>query len=972
MRSLEFLFFSLFLLPTFALAQSAPLYLDPSLPIDQRVNDLVSRLTLDEKIAQMQDVAPAIPRLNIPAYNWWNEGLHGVARSGTATVFPQAIGLAATWDTDLLHRVADVISTEARAKYNDAIAHHNTGRYYGLTFWSPNINIFRDPRWGRGQETYGEDPFLTGRLGVAFVTGLQGDDPHYLKTISTPKHYAVHSGPESLRHRFDVPVSLHDLYDTYTPAFRATIVDGHADSVMCAYNSVRGEPACANHLLYDLLRKDWGFRGYVVSDCWAINDLYQGHQFTMTLDQASALSLKAGTDLTCGPQYKVLDRALDDRLISPQDIDTAVKRLFEARFRLGMFDPPANVPWSNLTLADVDTPANRKLALEAARESIVLLKNERGTLPLKSNIKSIGVVGPTADSLDVLLGNYNGTPSKFTNILAGLRKRYPNAHINYAVGAPITETRPLPVPPNNLLFPRNPESVVSPSDIPLPYHPGVGITGEYFSNRTPSGSPVFTRVDPSIDFAWNNVSPAPGVPAENFSVRWTGHLFAPVTGDYRLGASSDGGYRLYLDDKLFIDDWAPHGDRAMTTLVHLQAGHAYPIKLEYFHNSWESSVHLLWLPPNLQLEAVDAARKSDVTIAVVGITAQLEGEESENSDPGFFGGDRTDITLPAPQQQLLEALAATGKPLIVVLTSGSALAVNWANEHAAAILEAWYPGEEGGTAVADVLSGDYNPAGRLPVTFYKSLAQLPPYTNYNMSNRTYRYNPEPPLYPFGFGLSYSNFTYSDPVVVSLQAGSPVGARYIVPQGESPSPASSSLGSVAPVFRPASWASSPTSSESASDIAPEARQKLAQPVRAGTFTDAKFRAPEVRHSSDSSSTEFPGDSPITISARVTNKSSIPGDEVVQLYLSHPDIEGAPLRSLVGFQRVHLAPAASQTVTFTLTPRELSIVDPSGHRLVPAGPVYLWLGSSQPLLIPNRPPPPGIALQFTLTTSTALPN
>src|SRR5271169_5471520 len=402
MRALKFLLFSFFLVPQFALAQNTPIppYLDPSLPIEQRVTDLVSRLTIDEKIAQMQDVAPAIPRLNIPAYNWWNEGLHGVARSGTATVFPQAIGLAATWDTDLLHRVADVISTEARAKYNDAIAHHNTGRYYGLTFWSPNINIFRDPRWGRGQETYGEDPFLTGRLGVAFVTGLQGDDPHYLKTVSTPKHYAVHSGPESLRHRFDVPISLHDLYDTYTPAFRAAVVDGHADSIMCAYNSVRGEPACANRLLYDLLRNQWSFRGYVVSDCWAINDLYQGHGFVMSLDQASALSLKAGTDLTCGPQYKVLDRALEDRLITSADIDRAVSRLFEARFRLGIFDPAASVPWSKVTLADVDTPANRKFALDAARESIVLLKNDRNTLPLKSAVRSIAVVGPTADSLD--------------------------------------------------------------------------------------------------------------------------------------------------------------------------------------------------------------------------------------------------------------------------------------------------------------------------------------------------------------------------------------------------------------------------------------------------------------------------------------------------------------------------------------------------------------------------------------------
>ena len=972
MRTPKFLLLCFFLLPTFALAQSptSP-YLDPALPIDQRVNDLVSRLTLDEKIAQMQDVAPAIPRLNIPAYNWWNEGLHGVARSGTATVFPQAIGLAAAWDTDLLHRVADTISTEARAKFNDAIAHHNTGRYYGLTFWSPNINIFRDPRWGRGQETYGEDPFLTSRLGVAFVTGLQGDDPRYLKTVSTPKHFAVHSGPDILRHRMDVPVSLHDLYDTYTPAFRATIVDGHADSVMCAYNSVRGEPACANHLLFDLLRKDWGFRGYVVSDCWAVSDLHQAHGFVLSRDQAAALALKAGTDLTCGPEYRSLTNAFEDRLVSLQDIDTAVKRLFEARFRLGMFDPPANIPWSKLTLADVDTPANRKLALDAARESIVLLKNERNTLPLKSSVKSIAVVGPTADSLDVLLGNYNGTPSSYSTILAGLRKKSPSVKISYTVGAPLTETRPLPVPHSAL---RSCGTAIPGCALGVSSGaPGVGVApgilgsnstpgliAEFFSNPRLAGPPVFTRVDPNVDFEWNNVPPAPGVPAENFSVRWSGALIPPVDGDYRLGVGSDGGSRLYLDNKLLIDDWAPHGDRAMTTLVHLQAGHAYPIKLEYFHNSWESSVHLLWLPPNLLDEALAAARKSDVVIAVVGITAQLEGEEFDNSDPGFFGGDRTDITLPAPQEQLLEALASTGKPLIVVLTSGSALAVNWANEHAAAILEAWYPGEEGGTAVADVLSGDYNPAGRLPVTFYKSLAQLPPFPNYNMSNRTYRYNPEPPLFPFGFGLSYSSFSYSAPVVASLQAGAPVA------QGESSSPAAvSSSGAPGAGVASGVLGSSPSSS------APEARQKLAQPVRAGN-NSAQTQAPEVRHTPDAPIQEFPGTSTLTISARVTNKSAIPGDEVVELYVSHPNGEGAPLRALVGFQRIHLAAGASQNVTFTLTPRELSIVDPSGHRLVPAGPVYLWLGSYQPILVPKLPPSPGIALNFTLTTSTPLPN
>src|SRR5439155_13328158 len=449
-------------------------YLDASLPTQERVNDLVSRMTLEEKVSQMQDVAPAIPRLGIPAYNWWNEGLHGVARSGNATVFPQAIGLAATWDTDLIHRVADVISTEARAKYNDAIQHGNTGRYYGLTFWSPNINIFRDPRWGRGQESYGEDPYLTSRIAVAFVTGLQGDDPNYLKTVSTPKHFAVHSGPEVLRHRFDVPVSPHDLADTYTPAFRATIMEGKANSLMCAYNSVRGEPACANHLLFDTLRNKWGFTGYVVSDCWAISDIHQGHGFVLTLEQAAALSVKAGTDLSCGPEYVSLPFAVANRLLSPADVDRAVKRLFEARFRLGMFDPPESVPWSKLTIADNDTPAHRQLALEAARKSIVLLKNDRSTLPLKPSVTSIAVIGPPADSLSVLLGNYNGNPSSYTTILEGIRKRFRGAKILTAGGAPVTETSAVVVPSEHL---RTGGANSQP-----------GLNAEYFANINFSGA----------------------------------------------------------------------------------------------------------------------------------------------------------------------------------------------------------------------------------------------------------------------------------------------------------------------------------------------------------------------------------------------------------------------------------------------------------------------------------------------------
>ena len=847
-----------------------PAYLDPSLPLEQRVNDLVSRITLEEKVAQMQDVAPGIPRLSIPAYNWWNEGLHGVARAGNATVFPQAIGLAATWDTDLIHRVADVISTEARAKYNDAIQHGNTGRYYGLTFWSPNINIFRDPRWGRGQETYGEDPYLTSRIGVAFVTGLQGDDPNYLKTVSTPKHFAVHSGPEVLRHRFNVPVSPHDFADTYTPAFRATIMEAHADSVMCAYNAVRGEPACANHLLFDTLRNKWGFKGYVVSDCWAISDLHQGHGFVLTLEQAAALAVKAGTDLSCGPEFAALPFAVRNRLLSNTDVDRAVKRLFEARFRLGMFDPPERVPWSKLTMADNDTPAHRQLALEAARKSIVVLKNDRNTLPLKPSVKTIAVIGPNADSLSVLLGNYNGNPSSYTTILEGIRKRFRGAKILTARGAPVTETSAVVVPSEHL---RTGGANSQP-----------GLNAEYFANINFSGAPVLKRVDASVDFEWNNVSPGPGVPAGNYSIRWTGELVPPVDGDYRLGANADGGYRIYLDGKKFVDDSAPHGTRTMTTLVHLQAGHAYPIRIEYFHGWWEATARLLWLLPNLTEDAVNAARKADVVIAVVGITAQFEGEESDSSDPGFFGGDRLDLNLPRPQEELLESVAATGKPLIVILTNGSALSVNWAQQHAAAILEAWYPGEEGGAAVADVLSGEYNPAGRLPVTFYQSVVQLPPFGNYSMSGRTYRYFTEPPLYSFGYGLSFSSFNYSDAKV----------------------------------------------------------------------SQAKVAA----------------DGTVTVSVRVTNAGSVPGDEVVQLYLAHPGVEGAPIRALSGFQRIHLDAAASKTVDFILRDRDLSIVDESGARSIVPGAVDVWIGGGQPIAGPGQPPSKGARASFEITSAATL--
>ncbi len=726
-------------------------YLDPKLPLDQRVDDLVSRMTLEEKVSQMMNAAPAIPRLGIPQYDWWNEALHGVAFSGVATVFPQAIGLGATFDPQLVNRVANVISDEARAKYHEAQRRGNHNRFYGLTFWSPNINIFRDPRWGRGQETYGEDPYLTSRLGVAFVKGLQGDDPKYLKVISTPKHYAVHSGPEPERHRFDAAASERDLRETYFPAFRATVMEAHAGSVMCAYNRTNGEPCCANtHLLNDMLRGEWGFDGYVVSDCGAIDDIYMRHKFLKTAEEASALAVKRGTDLECGDSYKSLVNAVKQGLISESEIDRAVKRLFTARFRLGMFDPPETVPYTKIPFSANDSAEHRQLGLEAARKSIVLLKNENNALPLRKDLKSIAVIGPNADDVQVLLGNYNGTPSRATTPLAGIRQHVSaNTKVLHALGTPLIELSGVPVPASALRGPNGER----------------GLKAEYFANKTLAGVPAVTRIDPELNFDWEMRSPAPGIPVDDFSARWTGKIVPTATGKYHFGVIADDGVRVYVDGKLIAEDWTDHAPSPITGEVMFEAGKSYDLKIEYYESKIGAVAKLVWQPPVVRTgapfaEAVDVAKQADTVVLVLGISSRLEGEEMKVSEPGFLGGDRTDIKLPPRQQSLLEAVAATGKPMVVVLLSGSALAVNWANEHVAAVVQAWYPGEEGGAAIADVLFGDYNPAGRLPVTFYKSVDQLPPFENYQMDGRTYRFFKGEPLYPFGHGLSYTRFKYS--------------------------------------------------------------------------------------------------------------------------------------------------------------------------------------------------------------------
>ena len=725
---------------------------DTKLKQSSRVDDLVSRMTLKEKIRQMQNNAPSIPRLGLPSYNWWSEALHGVANNGIATVFPQAIGMAATWDPQLVRSEADVIATEARAKHNEAVRRGQSGIFQGLTFWSPNINIFRDPRWGRGQETFGEDPFLTSRIGVAFVRGLQGDDPKTFKVIATPKHFAVHSGPEQLRHMFDARTTLRDLYETYLPAFEACITEGGAYSVMGAYNSYAGEPCTASTLLLVRnLRERWKFPGYVVSDCGAINDIYAGHRFAKDAAAASALAVKAGCDLTCGNEYLSLEDAVKEGLISEDEIDTSVRRLMTARFRLGMFDPEESVPYARIPISANDTPEHRALALDVARESIVLLRNAGGALPLKKDIGSIAVIGPAADDLDVLRGNYNGTPSHPVTILRGIREKVgKGTNVRYERGCEMAEG-------------------MSPELSPVParclstgegHSRRGGLSGEYFSNMQLSGSPSFVRVDSTIDFTWED-PPGAGVLHEGFSVRWTGRIVPEVSGTYYFGVTVDDGVRLYVDGKLFLEDWHDGPFRRIAKEIEFEAGKARDIRIEYYQDGGEAGLRLGWTLTSRDpaAEAVALARQSDQIIAVMGISPLLEGEEMSMNLKGFAGGDRTDITLPAPQRNLLESLVSLGKPVVLVLTNGSSLALPWESAHVGGILEAWYPGEEGGNAVADVLFGDYNPAGRLPVTFYRSVDDIPPFESYSMEGRTYRYFRGSPVYPFGHGLSYTRFEY---------------------------------------------------------------------------------------------------------------------------------------------------------------------------------------------------------------------
>jgi beta-glucosidase len=828
-------------------------YLDPALPPERRAADLVSRMSLEEKVLQMQSTAPAIPRLGVPAYNWWNEALHGVAQ-GRATVFPQAIGLAATWDTELMRRVADVISTEARAKYNDALTRPAPsgpetlmtlpGRTAGLTYWSPNINVFRDPRWGRGQETYGEDPYLTGRMAVAFVTGMQGSDPHYLKVVSTPKHYAVHSGPEPDRHTFDARVSERDLVGTYLPAFRAAVVEGKAESIMCVYNAVNGTPGCASaDLLQKRLRDQWGFPGYVVSDCGAVDDIHRNHEYTSTLGEAAVAAVKAGTDLTCGTEYKTLVDEVKAGHITEAEIDRALGRLFVARFRLGMFDPPERVPYSKISIAENDSSAHREVARDAAREAIVLLKNEGGVLPLGSSTRRIAVVGPSADDPVALLGNYNGISSRQVTPLEGIEQQFPAAQVRYALGATYTAST----------------HALVPSTVLTSSGGGRGVKAEYFDNPDFQGEPKLHRPEPHayFDMGMEDAAVLAAVGHEGYSVRWTATLTPPATGEYDLTLRT-GMWNRTATARLFLDH-KEVGFGSQTTmpgprhpphaLVPLEGGRPYALRVEYRQPGAGGTVQLGWIPPAAAAlaEAEALVKDSDVAIVFVGLSSELEGEEMRAVKiPGFSGGDRTSLDLPEPQEELVKTAVATGKPVIVVLTSGSAISANYAAEHANALLAAWYGGEEAGTAIAEALAGVSNPAGRLPVTFYKGVGQLPPFTDYAMKNRTYRYFEGDPLFPFGFGLSYSTFRYSG-----------------------------------------------------------------------------LSAKRNEHGA-------------LVRVTVQNASARDGDEVVQLYVEGGPAEGEPIRSLRGFQRIHLRAGESRELTFTL-----------GADAVPASEAEISVGGGQPL-------------------------
>lgn len=722
---------------------------DQTLPVEERVEKLIDSMTIEEKIGQMMHDAPAIERLGIPAYNWWNECLHGVARAGLATVYPQAIGLAATFDDEALYRAARIISDEARAKHHQFVREGQRGIYQGLTFWSPNINIFRDPRWGRGQETYGEDPYLTSRMGLAFVRGLQGDNPQLLKLVATAKHFAVHSGPEYKRHEFDAVPSRYDLADTYLPAFKALVQQGQVASVMCAYNRFDGEPCCgSNALQVELLRERWGFEGYIVSDCGAIDDFYKYHKTYPDVKTASAKAVRSGTDLECGGSYSALKEALAEGRVLESDLDTSLRRLFTARMRLGLFMPDTQNPYAQIPYSVVDSEGHRQDALQMARKSIVLLKNDDHTLPLSRNLRKVAVIGPAADDSVSLLGNYNGTPGHITTILAGIRQKLgTDVEVVYEKGVNFTD---------DVMF--------SPVNLWDYVYDGSekGIRAEYFGNIKLEGEPVLLRREAQVGFRGGvDDEIAPGIKALWMSARWTGDFVAPADEEFTLRVSGDDGFRLFVDGEKVIDHFTYHEEMSDTYTFRARKGQKYNLRLEYFQGDQGAAISMQggYIRHTDYDGLARRVADADVILFAGGISPRLEGEEMPVEVDGFYKGDRTTTALPAVQTKLMQALQRTGKPVIFIMQTGSSLAVKWESGHLPAILNVWYGGQDVGQAVADVLWGDYNPAGRLPITFYASDDDLPPYEDYSMRGRTYRYFDKKALFPFGYGLSYTTFRY---------------------------------------------------------------------------------------------------------------------------------------------------------------------------------------------------------------------
>lgn len=715
------------------------LFRDMTAPQHERILDLLNRLTVEEKVSLLVNDAREIPRLNIDKYNHGNEALHGIVRPGEFTVFPQAIGLAATWNPNLIFRVSTAISDEARGRWKelDYGKKQIAGASDLLTFWSPTVNMARDPRWGRTPETYGEDPFLSGRIGCEFVKGLQGDNPRYLKTVSTPKHFAANN-EEHNRSNCNARMSERDLREYYLPAFERCIVDGKAQSIMMAYNAVNDVPCTVNtYLIKKVLRGDWNFNGYIVSDCSAPEWMVTKHKYVKNLEAAATLALKAGLDLECGDRVYTapLLKAYNEYMVSEAEIDSAAYRILRGRMLLGLFDDPSQNPYNKIEPSVIGCKEHQELALETARQSMVLLKNQKNFLPLnRKKIRSIAVVGVSAAHCE--FGDYSGNPKNTpVSVLDGIKKYAENANIK-VVHAPWVSSGTDFDPISKGFFPN-------------------GLKAEYFSNSDLQGTPSVRMEE---ELLYDPVHrPDRFQPEAPMSIRWTGTLMPVVSGDYTLGLKTDDGCRLFLDGKKLIDSWTERSAQMDQVIVKLEAGKAYDLRVEYFDGGGDCFARLYWKAPvtdqtnRLALfgDAGKVAKECDVTVAVLGINKSIERE----------GQDRYSLELPIDQQEFIKELYKVNPNTVVVLVAGSSMAINWMDENIPAILNAWYPGEQGGNAVAEALFGDYNPGGRLPLTYYNSLDELPAFDDYSVKNRTYQYFEGKPLYEFGYGLSYTNFKY---------------------------------------------------------------------------------------------------------------------------------------------------------------------------------------------------------------------